>query len=159
MNAKLARQYGTLKLYRKLRDDLLNELTDEDLSYTPEGENPPLGVLCRRLGEVQKAYVESFKTFKIEFAYQTEDERLEKNVEQIRAWYQQLDEELEEALEALTDDEVDNKTVFRSEEFKLPPVIHLDVFREALIIFYGKVIVYLRTMGKTPPTKWDQWIG
>lgn len=62
-------------------------------------------------------------------------------------------------MEGLSDDDVDNRLVFRNETFKLPPVIHLDVFREALLIFYGKTITYLKAMGRPRPTKWDQWLG
>lgn len=159
MNAKLEKQYDIVKLYRKLRDDLMNALTDRDLTYTPGGENETLGVLCRQLGEVQKGYIESFKTFTVDFDYEADDEDLETQVDAIKAWYQQLDEELEEVLEGLSDDDVDNRLVVRNEEFKLPPFIHLDVFREALLIFYGKVVVYLRAAGKPRPGKWDAWLG
>jgi len=54
LNAKIARQYDIVKLYRQLRDDLTAELTDEDLAYSPGGENAPLGVICREMGETQK---------------------------------------------------------------------------------------------------------
>ena len=38
------------------------------------------------------------------------------------------------------------------------------LFREdfpvtALLIFYSKVDVYLRALGKTPTAQWRQWIG
>jgi hypothetical protein len=120
MNAKLARQYDIVKLYRELRDDLTQLLTDEDLSYSPGGDNPPLGVLCRELGEVQKGYIESFKTFTVVFDYESDDESVETSIESVRAWFQQLDEELEEVLGSLTDSDVDERLVVRSEEFKLP---------------------------------------
>jgi len=121
MNAKLARQYDIVKLYRKLRDDLTAELADEDLLYTPGGDNPPLGVLCRALGEVQKGYVESFKTFKIVFDYKADDPALETSIEALRNWYQTLDGEMEAALESVSDEDVDNRLVFRKEGFHLPP--------------------------------------
>ena len=159
MNAKIARQYEIVKIYRQLRDDLMVELSDDDLTYSPGGENDSLGVLCRQLGEVQKGYVESFKTFSTAFDYETDDEEMESRADRIRAWYQQLDDELEEVLETLSDEEVDNRLIVRTETFKLPAVIHLDVFREALIIFFGKVSVYLKSMNRTRPTKWDKWLG
>jgi hypothetical protein len=128
MNPKLARQYDIVKLYRQLRNDLTNELTDGGLRYSPGGDNAPLGVLCRKLEEVQKGYIESFKTFNVDFSYASDDESVETSIESIHAWFQQLDQELEDLLESLTDSDVDERLVFRSEEFKLPPVIHLDVF-------------------------------
>ena len=128
MNPKLARQYDIVKLYRQLRNDLTNELTDGDLRYSPGGDNTPLGMLCRELEEVQKGYTESFKTFNVDFSYASDDESVETSIEPIDAWFQQLDQELEDLLESLTDSDVAERLVFRSEEFKLPPVLHLDVF-------------------------------
>jgi hypothetical protein len=84
-------------------------------------------VLCRELEEIQKDYIESFKTFNVDFSYAS-DESVETSIEPIDAWFQQLDQELEDLLESLTDSDVAERLVFRSEEFKLPPVLHLDVF-------------------------------
>jgi hypothetical protein len=32
-------------------------------------------------------------------------------------------------------------------------------YREALLIFYAKVHVYLKAMGKSVPGEWQWWIG
>jgi hypothetical protein len=133
MNTKLARQYDIVKMYRKLRDDLMTILNDQDLQTAPGGENETLGALCRELGETQKGYIESFRSFKIEFIYEVEDPLLENSIESILVWYQQLNKELEEVLESLSDSDVDERLIHRTEEFKLPPVIHLDVYRDAWI--------------------------
>jgi len=47
----------------------------------------------------------------------------------------------------------------RGGDFKLPPRIQLEVYKEALLIFYGKTDVYLKAMGKALPTQWREWIG
>jgi len=39
------------------------------------------------------------------------------------------------------------------------PKEQLDTYREALLIFYGKVSVYLKSMGKTRSKEWRDWIG
>ena len=47
----------------------------------------------------------------------------------------------------------------RGEDFKVPPRIQLEIYREALLIFYGKVMVYLKAMDKPRPDIWNAWIG
>jgi hypothetical protein len=49
--------------------------------------------------------------------------------------------------------------VDRGGGFTLPPQINLSVYNEALLIFYGKVIVYLRAAGKLVPEQWADWLG
>jgi hypothetical protein len=39
------------------------------------------------------------------------------------------------------------------------PTEQLDVYRGALLIFYGKVGVYLKAIGVTLPPQWQAWIG
>jgi hypothetical protein len=44
-------------------------------------------VLCREIGEIEYAYVESFRTFRQDFGYRNLDPRLEKSVAALSAWY------------------------------------------------------------------------
>jgi hypothetical protein len=39
------------------------------------------------------------------------------------------------------------------------PKAQLDVYREALLIFYGKVTVYLHAIERPLPGQWGDWIG
>jgi hypothetical protein len=39
------------------------------------------------------------------------------------------------------------------------PTVQLDIYREALLIFYAKVSVYLRVFGIPLPGDWASWIG
>jgi hypothetical protein len=43
--------------------------------------------------------------------------------------------------------------------WSLPPLIQLEVYKEALLIFYGKVGVYLKAMGKPRSQQWQDWIA
>lgn len=64
---------------------------------------------------------------------------------------------MEEALESMSD-EAASGVINRGGDFNLPVFIHLDVFREAILIFCGMVRVYLAAMDKPAPGKWDSWI-
>lgn len=40
----------------------------------------------------------------------------------------------------------------------LSPAIQSEIYKEALLIFYGKVDVYLKAMGKPRPEQWAIWM-
>jgi hypothetical protein len=147
------------QLYQAIRPALMQTLTDQDLDYTPGGANPPLGVLCREIGEVEQSYIDSFKTFKLDFSYRNSTPGLDRSVDQLVAWYAELDAELRAAIEGLSEEDISSRLVDRGGDFKLPLQVQLNVYQEALLIFYGKAIVYLRAMGKTPPQQMQEWLG
>lgn len=149
--------------YQALRDELVAILTDDDLAFRVGGESATLGALCREIGEIEHTYVESFRTFRQDFDYQNPDVRLEKSVAALASWYAELDRDLADAIAALSEDDIANRRIVRKDfdinDFSPSPDIQLDIYREALLIFYGKVSVYLRAMGKPLPGHWQHWIG
>jgi hypothetical protein len=148
-------------MYQALRDQLMEILADDDLSYQVGGANPRLGALCREIGEIERSYIESFKTFRLDFEYRNTDSRLESSVAALSSWYTELDSELRTAIEALSEDDVTNRKIDRTDFPGFAPElrVHLDIYKEALLIFYSKVDVYLRALGKTPTEQWRKWIG
>ena len=149
--------------YQQLRSDLMDALSDEDLAVTLGGSTPSLGALCREIGEIEYAYVESFRLFTQDFGYRNEDPRLETSVDALVAWYAQLDRDLLTAVRALTEEDIAGRRISRGdfdEDFFSPlAAVQLDTYREALLIFYGKVSIYLRAIGRPPPGNWADWIG
>jgi hypothetical protein len=149
--------------YQGLRDQLMEILTDEDLDLRLGGETASLGALCREIGEIEYTYVQSFRTFRQDFSYRNPDPGLERSVAALKAWFAGLDRELMAAVGALSDDDIANRRISRSdfdEAFFSPlPPVQLDVYREALLIFYGKVTVYLRAIERPLPRRWADWIG
>ena len=149
--------------YQALRNELMAILTDDDLGMRIGGASASLGALCREIGEIEHTYVESLRTFRQDFGYRNSDPLLETSVEALVSWYEGLDRELTDAIEALSEDDIANRRIVRDDfdvsDFSPPPSIQLDIYREALLIFYGKVSVYLRAMGKELPGHWPHWIG
>jgi hypothetical protein len=158
MNSIMAEYFPTFRLYQALRTELMDSLTNDDLTYAPGGENPPLGALCVEIGEVETAYIQSFQTFTIDFSYRTPLPGLASSVLTLTAWYQGLDAELEATIAGLSEDEVKTRMIDRG-GWSLPPLIQLEVYKEALLIFYGKVSVYLKAMGKLRSQQWQEWIA
>ncbi|MDE2855928.1 MAG: hypothetical protein OXN88_17285 [Chloroflexota bacterium] len=158
MNPDIKQFWDLNRMYTPLRDELMASLSDKDLAFSPGGENPTLGELCREIGETQYAYVQSFKTFKIDFSYRVNDDAYLTSVDKLKAWYAKLDQELEAELETINDGDVANKKMDRG-GYEVPLHISLDILREALLIFYGKVSVYLKAMGMERTQMWRDWIA
>ncbi|MCP5096966.1 MAG: hypothetical protein GY943_15565 [Chloroflexi bacterium] len=147
------------KLYQAMRSQLMEILTDDALAYTVGGDNPPIGTLCKEIGEVEHAYIESFRTLQMDFSYKNSIPGLDNSVAQLTTWYEELDTTLQTTIESFTEADLQNKIVVRGADFKLPIRIQLDVYKEALLIFYGKMSVYLKAMGKDRPEQWTHWLG
>jgi hypothetical protein len=156
MNSIVTTQFDLLHETTALRDQMLAQLSDADLAFQLPG-NPSLGELCKTMGEVQQAYAESFKTFHLDFSYRSEEPGLVGSVEKLSAWFKRLDADLEAALSALTEEDIQGKTIQRG--WEVPVMVQFHIYREALLIFYGKASVYLKALGKPLTEQWQTWIA
>lgn len=159
MNRIISEQYGLFRLYQRLREQLVATLTDADLAFTPGGANPSLGELCVEIGETERSYIDSLLNFSQSFDYRHNDRSLEGSVDKLRAWYEELDAALYAAVAALSDDDIATRPIDRGHGFLVPADVQLRIYQEALIIFYGKVTVYLKLLGKPTSEQWQHWIG
>ena len=148
--------------YQGLRVELMDLLADVDLDYHVGATAPSLGALCRGIGEVERSYVDSFRTFRQDFGYRHADSQVEHSVARLASWYADLDGELMDALEQLSEVDTTRRIIrsdFEIDDFAPVPTVQLDIYREALLIFYGKASVYIQSMGKELPARWEAWIG
>ncbi len=88
---------------RALHNQLMEIVTDGDLAYRLGGTSATLGALCREIGEIEHAYVESFRTFRQDLDYRHPDPAIETSVAGLQAWYAELDRNLMAALETLSE--------------------------------------------------------
>ena len=156
MNSLVTRFSDVLHMTHALRSQMFDLLTDADLPYTLPN-NLTLGALCREMGEVQVAYINSFKTFKLDFSYRHSDKTVETNLAQLKAWFAQLDADLDATLAALSEADL-QKPVDRG-GWTPPAEVNFHTYREALLIFYGKADLYLKALQKPLPQQWQAWIG
>lgn len=149
--------------YQMLRNELLDVLSDDDLAFQPGPAAVSLGALCREIGEIEHGYVGSFRTFRLRFDWHQQDVQVEQSIARLRTWFADLDGQLLAALEALSEEDVTGRRVLRDdfgvEDFAPLPAQNLDIYREALLIFYGKASIYLRLLGRELPGHWQAWIG
>lgn len=158
-NSIVREEFDILQMTQAMRQQMVDTLTDADLAYRLPGANPSFGALCREIGEIEQAYINSFKTFKHDYTYQVNDPELERNLQHLKAWYKTLDEELDAALSALSEDDVQKKPIDRGGGFMALPRMQMHIYREALLIFYGKATVYLRALNKPLSQQIQDWVG
>ena len=159
MNSIISEAYPLFELYQALRNQLMEILEDKDLSFRPGGNNLALGELCGQIGEIEKSYIDSFKTFEQNFSYRNQEAGLQDSVAQLTIWFEALDKELKKTIEALSEETIQNRIIDRGGGFTVLPRIQLEIYKEALLIFYGKTNVYLKMMGKSLPEQWQDWIA
>lgn len=148
--------------YQSLRDELLAVLTDADLGYRLGGSTPTLGALCVEIGDVERSYVRGLREFRQDFDDRTLDGRLETSVDTLCDWYARIDADMLAAIEALTPDMLERRILrsdFDADFFSPKPMKSLDIYREALLIFYAKASIYLRSMDRPLPGEFPLWIG
>ena len=156
MNQLMKDYFPTFEHYQALRAKMLDLLNDADLAHKFEG-SPSLGELCKDIGETEQSYINSFKAFKLDFSYKQPDASLATSTSALAAWYANLDKELKALIEGYTDQDL-NRPIDRG-GWNVPVRLNLDIYKEALLIFYGKAWVHLHALGKTLPEQWREWIG
>ncbi len=148
--------------YQELKTQLLEILSDKELDFNLGGESQTMGSLCLEIGEIEQVYINSFKTLERDFSYRNTEPGLEKSVTKLSVWFERLDDELKEAVNKLTEDEIESRTIECMGDFfkgQLTIQRNMDLYRESLLIFCGKASIYLKALGKPLPNQWQDWIG
>jgi uncharacterized damage-inducible protein DinB len=157
MNRYMQEKWPWIEGTHGMRSQLMDVLSDADLPFSPGGENMTLGALLREMGDIEYAYIQSLKTFKQDWSYHNTEAGLESSISQIKAWYQTLDEEMKATVSNLSDEDL-TKTIDRG-GFSTPVDLQLDVYLQALLIFFGKATVFLKAMNKPLPQTIQEYIG
>ena len=159
MNSLMENKWTWVEGSHGLRDEVLDNLTDADLSFTPGGQALTLGALFREFAEIEHSYAESFRTLTQErFDYQTAEAGVEFSVSQLKAWFQKLDGSLKNTLTAFSEEDL-SKTIQRGSGYAMPVDMQFDIYLQALLIFLGKASIYFRAMSKPLPQNLQEWIG
>jgi uncharacterized damage-inducible protein DinB len=156
MNSFMEQQGEVLQETFALRSQIMAILSDADLAYRPTERNRTLGDLCREIGKVETIYIQSFKTFKQDWSLRVPDPTVAASVDRLRAWYQALDDELTAILAEFSEADL-QKTIDRGWPVGIITQVH--IYREALLIFAAKAVVYLEALGKPIPRHVQAWIG
>ncbi len=158
MNRFMEQKWSTYAGTHGMRDEQLDTLTDADLAFTPGGSAMPLGALIREMGEIEYAYIDSLKTLKQDWSYRNTDPAVGQTVAGLKAWLQSLDAEMQATVEALSNDDLDAE-VERESGYKMSRDVQMDVYLQAVLIFFGKLSIYVRAMDKPLTQTFKDWIG
>lgn len=156
MNSLVKREFPLLEQTLALRTQLLDMLTDADLDHALPG-NPSLGELCCEAAQHDEIYIESFRTFVVDWSQRRAPKGAETQVAVLREWYTRSDDALKAALTALSEEDIQGRTIDR-QGYAVPVGVQFHIYRESILIFCGKASVYLRSLGKRFPEQWLQWI-
>jgi hypothetical protein len=157
MNRFMEEQWPMFEGTHAMRTELLATLSDTDLGFNPGGQNMTLGALFREMGEIEQSYIQSLKTLKQDFNYRNTEPDLDCSGSKIKAWYDKLDGEMKTTLAAFSDDDM-KKTVDRG-GFSPSVETQLQIYLQALLIFFGKATIYVKMMNKALPKQFQDYIG
>lgn len=141
-----------------LRTELLGALSDGDLGFTPGGANSTLGELLVQMGEIEFSYATSFETFKLDWEYRITDPTLTSSLTALGTWFEILDARFEGALSALEDVDL-QRQIERPGGSSMSIDFQLQVYVQALFIYFGKFVVYLNAMSRPLPPSIQAFIG
>jgi len=158
MSTLFEEKWSWIESSHGLRSGLLENTSDAELAFNPGGQNITLGALFREIGEIEQSYIDSFKTFKQDFSYHNPDPSIETSVERLKAWYQAMEDEFKAALSAISDADA-QKTILRPSGYTTPPSFQIDIYVQALMIFFGKAVIYFRAMNKPLPPSVQEYIA
>lgn len=159
MNSIEAEQFDLLRMSHGVRDQGLAVLTDRDLPFRLPGENHSLAELCEQQGRIENAYAASFRDFELHLDSALPEGEDFPGADGLGAWFTRRDRELEEALRSLREDDIANRLIDRGGGWQVPVLIQFHIYRESLLIFFGKVDIYLRALGRERSGEWFAWVG
>ena len=140
------------KFTRGLTLELLDSLTDAELSQTPSPELGPFWKQFRHVGRLQECYMEALNTKKIKFDYRNKRYRSGCSKNALKAYLRALDRELVQTFEG-----VDSDATIGWEGEMVSVFQHLMRMLAHETLHHGQWIVYARLMGKQLPPGWKAW--
>lgn len=155
MNRFAEEQWPMFEGTHKMRDGMLDTLSDADLAFSPGGANVTLGALCKEMGEVEHSYLQSLKNLKQDWSYRNTEPGITGSVSRLKAWFQGLDAELGKLVKGMSEEDM-KKSVDRG--FSVAVEIQLQIYLQALLIFFGKATIFLKAMGKPLTKELQDWI-
>ena len=157
MNRIMNETWPWIEAAHGMRSQVLDILSNADLTFTPGGQNTTMGALCREMGETEYAYIQSLKTFKQDWSYRNSETGLASNVARLKEWFQTLDDQIQAVIMAFSDEDMQKRIDRGGDGVSI--AFQLEVYLQAVLIFLGKATIYLKAMNKALPRYLQEYIG
>ncbi len=157
MNKLMQETWSMYAGTHNMRSEMLDRLTDADLSFSPGGQTMTLGALCKEFGEIEQSYIDSLTALTQNFDYRNTDPGLETSLARLKEWFHALDSKMQSTLAAMSDADL-QKTIDRN-GFAPTIDVQMQIYLQALLIFFGKATIYFKAMNKPLPESVQAWIG
>ena len=139
-----------------IRHEFLDALTDADLAFQIEG-NPTLGELLKESLDTEHQYADSFSTDKHNWSLTFPDASAT-SVQSLKDGFAKTEQAFKVSLSALSEEEAQSKIIDRG-AFQVPVRVQFHIYREAFLIYFAKITVYLKAMNKPLTPQLKAWIG
>jgi hypothetical protein len=148
-----------LRGLHQMRDGVLERLDDVDLAFTPGGANPSFGHLLEEVAALEESYAGSLDGDVQEWPSTDLPRDGTHSTSRLHERFQTLDAQLESAVSELSDGAIRDVTVTRPDGTVRTPDEQVEIYTQAMFIFLGKAVVYLRAMGRALPPSVERYIG
>lgn len=151
MNEDLQKVIENWKEIRQLTLDLLEELPEEHLPFTPGEHMGTFGKQFRHIGDVQICYSDALLSQKIDFSVYKRDYSLESSKKELSIFLNEVDTEMLKRIEETPEQEID----WYGEGYTIQQ--HIKALIEHEILHQGELVVYMRLLGIPFPKSWELW--
>lgn len=148
--------FELLDMTHQVRDLVLDLVGEADMAAALPG-CPELRSVIQAMGDVEHSYTESFRSFVQDFSVSAPGREGVTSGESAKSWFAALDTQLKESLSALSDEDT-SKMIDRG-GWQIPALANFHTYREAVLILFGKMDCYLKSLNKDLPEMWVQWVG
>lgn len=141
-----------------MRNGALEMLSDADLAFSPGGDSPKLGDLFKAVAELQHSYTQSLLTKQHDWTYKNPQASLATDVTALTAWFAKLYLEMNQMIAQLSDEDL-MQAIDRTNGVSRTVERQIGIYLEAMLIFLGKLVVYVQSMGKPLPPSIQHYIA
>jgi hypothetical protein len=142
-----------------MRDGVLERLDDGDLAFTPGGENVSFGQLLDEVAALEQSYVASLDSHVQQWPSTDPAHDGAHSLSRLRERFRSLDAQMESAVARFADGDDQAVVVTRPDGTVRSRDEQVEIYTQALFIFLGKAVVYLRAMRKPLPPSVARYIG
>ncbi len=156
MNSIAQQELPLLDQTLNIRHELLETLTDADLTFKIEG-NPTLGELLKESLDTEHQYADSFSKDTHDWTLTVTDASAT-SVQSLKEGFSNTEQAFKESFSGLSEEEVQSKIIDRG-AFQVPVRVQFHIYREAFLIYCAKITVYLKAMNKPLTPQLKTWVG